>query len=362
MLLNTVSTKRWTLEPNSRLFRAGRTGGDRGRMPAIEISALRKTYDGRTVVHELDLAIEAGECFALLGPNGAGKTTTVEILEGFRSRDGGHVAVLGHDPAKPDRRWRSRIGVVAQTTGAALDLGVAETIRHFAAYHGAPRPADELIEAVGLTEKAGSRVADLSGGQRRRLDVALGVQGRPELLFLDEPTTGLDPQGRRQLWELVTRLRAEGTTILLTTHYLDEAAKLSDRVGVIAHGRLLEVAPTAEFGGDLRAGATVRWRTGGLVHEVATRTPTALVRDLLAETPDGEIEDLEIRRPTLEDIYLELLATADGDTVRPAASDREPGPPSQSSSPSQSGLPAESELASESGLPRQPRTATRSWS
>ncbi|WP_083419149.1 ABC transporter ATP-binding protein [Pseudofrankia sp. BMG5.36] len=319
-------------------------------MPAIEISALRKMYDGRVVVDDLDLSIEAGECFALLGPNGAGKTTTVEILEGFRSRDGGGVTVLGRDPARADRRWRSRIGVVAQTTGAALDLSVAEAVRHFGAYHASPRPADELIEAVGLTDKASARIVDLSGGQRRRLDVALGVQGRPELLFLDEPTTGLDPQGRRRLWDLVTRLRADGTTILLTTHYLDEAARLSDRVGVIAHGRLLEVAPTAEFGGELRDGATVRWRTGDLVHEVATRTPTGVVRQLLAETPDGEIEDLEIRRPTLEDIYLALLGAAEdvgaGETAQPA----EPEPPAISTPPS------------ETAPPRQPRATTRSGS
>jgi ABC-2 type transport system ATP-binding protein len=322
-------------------------------MPAIEISALRKTYDRRVVVADLDLAIEAGECFALLGPNGAGKTTTVEILEGFRSRDSGDVRVLGHDPAKPDRRWRARIGVVAQTTGAALDISVAEAVRHFAAYHASPRPGDELIEAVGLTDKASTRIADLSGGQRRRLDVALGVQGRPELLFLDEPTTGLDPQGRRQLWELIDALRADGTTILLTTHYLDEAAKLSDRVGVIAHGRLLAVAPTGEFGGDLRDGATVRWRAGGLVHEVATRTPTAVVRDLLAETATGEIDDLEIRRPTLEDIYLELIAAADGDA---------PGAPETSRTSAGSGGSPGAQPPPVAELPHQPRVTTGSGS
>ncbi|WP_238429241.1 ABC transporter ATP-binding protein [Frankia nepalensis] len=347
-------------------------------MPAIEISALRKTYDGRAVVHDLDLTIEAGECFALLGPNGAGKTTTIEILEGFRSRDGGQVRVLGHDPAKANRRWRSRIGVVAQSTGAALDLSVAEAVRHFAAYHAAPRPTDELIEAVGLTGKAGTRIANLSGGQRRRLDVALGVQGHPELLFLDEPTTGLDPQARRQLWELVGQLRAEGTTILLTTHYLDEAAQLADRVGVIAGGRLLQVAPTAEFGGELRGGATVRWRAGALVREVVTRTPTALARQLLAETPDGEIEDLEIRRPTLEDIYLELLATASPETAGTAAGDdtagddtatddaaagrdaRDATPGGAAGSTARADGPAN--RSSEPEPPRQPRAVTRSGS
>lgn len=282
-------------------------------MSAIEMTALRKTYAGRTVVRDLDLAVEAGECFALLGPNGAGKTTTVEILEGFRSRDAGRVTVLGRDPARSDRAWRARIGIVAQTTGAALDLSVAEAVRHFAAYHAAARPTDGLIAAVGLTEQADTRIADLSGGQRRRLDVALGVQGRPEVLFLDEPTTGLDPQARRQLWELVTMLRAEGTTILLTTHYLDEAARLADRVGVIARGRLLEVAPTAQFGGELRHSATVRWREGATSHELVTRTPTAVVRQLLASTPDAEIADLEIRRPTLEDLYLALLEADDQD-------------------------------------------------
>ncbi|ADP80589.1 ABC transporter ATP-binding protein [Pseudofrankia inefficax] len=290
-------------------------------MPAIEIAALRKAYGGRPVVRDLDLTVEAGECFALLGPNGAGKTTTVEILEGFRSRDGGRVTVLGHDPAAATRSWRARTGVVAQTTGAALDLTVAEAVRHFAGYHAAPRPTDELIDAVGLTEQAGTRIEALSGGQRRRLDVALGVQGRPELLFLDEPTTGLDPQGRRQVWELVEALRAQGTTILLTTHYLDEAAQLCDRVGVITHGQLIETAPTAEFGGRLRDSATVRWRDGGQVREVRTPTPTAVVRDLLAATPDGEIEDLEILRPTLEEIYLALLEKADRAAAGPVSDD-----------------------------------------
>jgi ABC-2 type transport system ATP-binding protein len=280
-------------------------------MPAIEISGLRKSYQGRAVVDGIDLTIATGECFALLGPNGAGKTTTIEILEGFRRRDGGHVSVLGHDPATADRAWRARIGVVAQTAGAALDLTVAEAIRHFAAYHGRPRPADELMDSVGLTERARTRIINLSGGERRRLDLALGVQGRPELLVLDEPTTGLDPQARRQLWALVGRLRAEGTTILLTTHYLDEAAQLADRVGVIAHGRLLEVAPTEEFGGAMRAEATVRWRTDAGLTEIATRTPTALARELLTNVPTGEILDLEIRRPTLEEIYLALLDAAE---------------------------------------------------
>jgi ABC-2 type transport system ATP-binding protein len=264
----------------------------------------------------LDLEIPAGECFALLGPNGAGKTTTVEILAGFRSRDAGEARVLGADPARGGRRWRARIGVVSQSVGAGLELTVAETLRHFAGYHAHPRDTDELIHAVGLAESADVRVPKLSGGQRRRLDVALGVQGRPELIFLDEPTTGLDPHARRRFWSLIAGLRAEGTTILLTTHYLDEAAQLADRVGVLAAGRLVDLAPPDELGSSLRLATTVRWRDESGRHELATRTPTGTVRRLLADRPTAEIADLEIRRPGLEDVYLALLDMHDGGTNR----------------------------------------------
>ena len=273
---------------------------------AIEVQGLRKTYSGRTVVDGVDLAIPVGECFALLGPNGAGKTTTIEILEGFRSRDGGTVRVLDVDPARGDRLWRSRIGVVGQSTGAALNVTVAEALHHFANYHATPRPTSELIAAVGLQDQARIRIPNLSGGQRRRLDVALGLQGRPELLFLDEPTTGLDPHARRQFWALIQGLRAEGTTVLLTTHYLEEAAHLADRVAVIAQGRLLETAPPDRLGSDLRLGALIRWSDDGQARELRTPHPTAALRDLLARH-DGEIPDLAILRPTLEDVYLAMV-------------------------------------------------------
>ena len=275
---------------------------------AIEVRGLRKIYDGKVVVDDVDLVIDRGECFALLGPNGAGKTTTVEILEGFRSRNAGDVSVLGTDPALGRRAWRTRIGVVGQSVGAPLDLTVGEAVRHFAAYHADPRDPDELIAAVGLTDKARTRVPNLSGGQRRRLDVALGIQGHPELLFLDEPTTGLDPQARRQFWTLIEDLVATGTTILLTTHYLDEAAHLAHRVGVIANGSLLETAPPARLGQSLRLTAIVRWSEDGRPCERGTDAPTAVVRELMTRFSGGEIPDLAIVRPTLEDVYLAMLA------------------------------------------------------
>jgi ABC-2 type transport system ATP-binding protein len=274
---------------------------------AVHVRGLSKRYAGRAVVDGLDLDVRAGECFALLGPNGAGKTTTVEILAGLRRRDGGTVQVLGADPASADRAWRGRVGVVGQTTGAGNALTVRETLDHFAVYHADPEDAAALIAAVGLEGSAGVRVDRLSGGQRRRLEVALGVQGRPDLLFLDEPTTGLDPQARRHFWTLVEGLRDRGTTIVLTTHYLDEAAHLADRVGVIAGGRLAEVAAPAALGADLRREATVRWAEDGAVREVATTEPTALLRDLLAATPTGEVPGLTVTRPGLEDVYLRLV-------------------------------------------------------
>ncbi|MGY1808871.1 ABC transporter ATP-binding protein [Blastococcus sp. SYSU D00669] len=279
---------------------------------AVHVRGLVKRYGDRAVVDGLDLDVRRGEVFALLGPNGAGKTTTVEILEGIRRRDAGEVSVLGEDPAAGDRAWRDRIGVVGQTTGDGNALTVRETVDHFAHYHALPVPADELLAAVGLAEQAGTRVDKLSGGQRRRLEVALGLQGRPDLLFLDEPTTGMDPAARRQFWTLIEGLRDGGTTILLTTHYLDEAAHLADRVGVLSGGRLAEVAPPAELGRELRGTATVRWTEGGAPREVVTAEPAALLRDLLAASPHGEIPDLTVTRPDLEDVYLRLTGTAEG--------------------------------------------------
>ena len=277
--------------------------------PAVTVRGLRKSYGGRTVLDGLDLDVHRGECFALLGPNGAGKTTTVEVLEGVRRRDAGEVRVLGEDPATAGRAWRARIGVVSQEEGASPALGVRETLEHFAAYTATPRPTGELLAAVGLTDQADTRVRALSGGQRRRLAVALGLQGRPELLFLDEPTTGMDPVARRRFWDLVRGLRATGTTVLLTTHYLDEAAELADRVGVVAGGRLVEVAPPAELGAELRREATVRWSADGEWREVQTEAPAAVLRDLLATAP-SEVPGLSVTRPDLEDVYLQLVGGA----------------------------------------------------
>ncbi|MPQ98586.1 ATP-binding cassette domain-containing protein [Modestobacter sp. I12A-02628] len=274
---------------------------------ALTVRGLRKQYAGRSVLDGVDLEVRAGECFALLGPNGAGKTTAIEVLEGVRSRDAGEVTVLGEDPATAGRAWRARIGVVSQGEAAGPALTVQETLDHFAAYHATPRSTADLLDAVGLADSSGTRVARLSGGQRRRLAVALGVQGRPELVFLDEPTTGMDPVARRQFWQLIRELRAAGTTVLLTTHYLDEAAELADRVGVIAAGRLVEVAPPDELGAALRRQATVRWLDDGAWREVRTEQPAAVLRDLLAEHPHGEVPGLAVTRPGLEDVYLQLV-------------------------------------------------------
>jgi ABC-2 type transport system ATP-binding protein len=274
----------------------------------VEVRGLDKSYDGVAVVRNVNLTIAAGECFALLGPNGAGKTTIIDILAGFRGRDGGTVGVLGIDPEQGGRGWRSRVGFVGQNLGAALDLTVAECLRHFARYHSCPWDSLELISAVGLAEKVDTRVAKLSGGQRRRLDVALGIQGHPDVLFLDEPTTGLDPQGRRKLWSVLAGLKAGGTTVLLTTHYLEEAAFLADRVGVLAHGRLLQSASPDRVGAGLLTGATVVWDEDGRRHEVDTQTPSLVVRGLLGKYGGLEVPGLAIHRPSLEDAYLALLA------------------------------------------------------
>lgn len=276
----------------------------------IVVKGVRKSYGSLTAVDSLDLTIERGEIFALLGPNGAGKTTTVEILEGYRSRDGGEVSVLGFDPANRGdaaNAWRDRIGIVLQDSADGGDLTVEESISHFSKYYSKTRDLDQLINAVGLEAKRKSRVHNLSGGQRRRLDVALGLVGTPELLFLDEPTTGFDPEARRAFWDLIRTLKQDGTTILLTTHYLDEAEALADRVGVITHGRLVEVATPATLGGREQALATVNWRDkSGQLQEESAADPTLILRRLLAEF-DGEIPALSVKRPTLEEIYLRMI-------------------------------------------------------
>jgi ABC-2 type transport system ATP-binding protein len=281
----------------------------------ISIRNLRKSYGSEEVLHGIDLEIERGEIFALLGPNGAGKTTTVEILEGYRKRDGGEVSVLGIDPEKATMQWRDSIGIVLQDSADFPDLTVQETISHFRHYYSRARDVAHLIESVGLGEKSDQKIRTLSGGQRRRLDVALGIIGSPELLFLDEPTTGFDPKARRSFWDLIKNLRDEGTTILLTTHYLDEAEALADRVGVIAEGRILEVAPPTTLGGREKAMAKVSWRDQfGSLHQVETNSPTEMVAKLIAEF-DGEIPSLSVKRPTLEEIYLEMIGENDSELV-----------------------------------------------
>ena len=278
-------------------------------MKVIEVKGLTKSYGDFTAVAGIDLAIEAGEIFALLGPNGAGKTTTVEILAGFRAPDSGSVSVLGFDPAtKGDagRSWRNRIGIVLQTASDAGSFRVREIVKHFSAFYANPRDVDQVIEAVGLTEKRNSLVLELSGGQRRRLDVALGIIGNPELLFLDEPTTGFDPEARRAFWSLIRDLKAGGTTILLTTHYLDEAEELADRVAVITAGKIVEVSTPALLGGRSTAKATVSWMGISGLESEESDNPTAVVNKLAAQF-GGDIPELVITRPSLEDIYLKMI-------------------------------------------------------
>lgn len=277
--------------------------------PVISVEGLRKSYGALAVVKDLSLTINQGEIFAILGPNGAGKTTTVEILEGFRTADNGLISVLDTDPAikgPAALAWRNRIGIVLQSTQDTAELTVREALSHFASYYSNPRDVEDVITLVGLQEKADDRARTLSGGQRRRLDVGLGIIGRPELLFLDEPTTGFDPEARRAFWILIKQLKSEGTTILLTTHYLDEAEALADRVAVMNHGEILEVSTPALLGGRADARATISWREAGEVKSEASDTPTEFVKSLSARL-GGEVPELSIHRPTLEDIYLSMI-------------------------------------------------------
>ncbi len=279
--------------------------------PAISIRGLQKHYGDLRAVDGLDLDIKQGEIFALLGPNGAGKTTTVEILEGYRGRTSGEVSVLGHDPHHAHREWRERIGIVLQSSADETPLSAREYVSHIGSFFPNPRDTGEVLESVGLAEYADRRSKTMSGGERRRLDVALGIVGRPEVLFLDEPTTGFDPEARRDFWTLIESLKRDGTTILLTTHYLEEAEHLADRVGIITHGRLVALDTPAGLRGGVD-GAIVSWREGSKHRERKTATPTAFVRELARKHGKGESEvpDLAIRRPTLEDRYLELVGHA----------------------------------------------------
>ena len=268
---------------------------------------LHKSYRNQVALDGVDLDVTRGEVFALLGPNGAGKTTTIEILEGHRGRDSGDVAVLGQDPGRAGDEFRARIGIVGQSQAGALDeLSVDEVVRHFARYYPRPRDPSELIELVGLQEKRSARVRQLSGGQRRRLDVALGVIGNPELLFLDEPTTGFDPEARRKFWGLVHDLADLGTTVLLTTHYLQEAEALADRLAVIVAGRIAATGTPANLGDRANSSATVAWRDADGPRSVQTDEPTQVVTELAGRF-GGEVPGLTVSRPTLEDVYLQLI-------------------------------------------------------
>jgi ABC-2 type transport system ATP-binding protein len=291
---------------------------------AISVHGLRKSYGSLEAVKDIDIEIARGEVFALLGPNGAGKTTTVEILEGFRSRDAGDVTVLGYDPARGDRDMKERVGIVLQSTGIDPYLTVEETVALYAGYYPSPKPVDEVIEVVGLTAKADTRVLKLSGGQQRRLDVAIALAGDPELLFLDEPTTGFDPSARRGAWEVVKHLAALGKTVLLTTHYMDEAQYLADRVAVIAAGVIVAEGPPSTIAGRDQAMTRIRFMlpdgvapppidgaqvgtSGGAIELVAPQ-PTKALYELTGWALDRNVElgGLEVRRPSLEDTYLEL--------------------------------------------------------
>lgn len=279
-------------------------------MSVIEVRNLHKNYGTLQAVDGIDLTIERGEIFAILGPNGAGKTTTVEILEGFRTRNSGDVRVLDFDPqykGKGAREFRDRIGIVLQATSDAGDLTVSETIHHFSGYYSDPRDPNEVIDAIGLTDKKKDLVHTLSGGQRRRLDVGLGIIGNPELLFLDEPTTGFDPEARHDFWDLIRGLRDLGTTIVLTTHYLEEAEALADRVAVISRGKILEIGTPANLGDRATSLARVQWESAGTMQEQFTDKPTAVIAKLMQEFSE-EIPKLTVSRATLEDIYLQMIS------------------------------------------------------
>jgi ABC-2 type transport system ATP-binding protein len=298
-------------------------------MAAIRVTGLRKRYGELEAVRGIDFEVAEGECFALLGPNGAGKTTTVEILEGYRDRDAGEVEVLGLDPQRGDRDLRERVGIVLQSSGHFRELTVREVLDLFGGYYPAPRDSREVIDLVGLTDKAGARIKTLSGGQQRRLDLALGLVGDPDLLFLDEPTTGFDPSARRRSWELIESLRDLGKTILLTTHYMDEAQNLADRVAILAAGRVVAAGTPDSLGGRDEGEAVIAFRLpagtavadlpdslGGQAapHEdrvqLRTTEPTRALHVLTAWalTRGEELDALTVTRPSLEDVYLQLTS------------------------------------------------------
>lgn len=288
----------------------------------VEVRDLAKNYGRFRALDRVSFDIRRGETFALLGPNGAGKSTAIEILEGYRKRSEGTAVVLGEDPQSAGLEWKAQLGIVLQTGGEAANITVGEQLTEFAGYYPHARDVDEVIAAVGLTDQKKTRIGKLSGGQRRRVDVALGVIGRPQLLFLDEPTTGFDPEARQHFWEFIRALRNDGTTILLTTHYLDEASRLADRAAVISGGRLVDIGAINEIGGPEARIPIVRWTDdAGRAREQRTHQPGSLVASLVGQANTGqadsgqartEPEDLEIVRPTLEDIYLDLIETNAG--------------------------------------------------
>ena len=278
-------------------------------MPAITVTDLHKSYGAYAALRGIDFEIEAGEVFGLLGPNGAGKTTTVEILEGYRRADRGTVSVLGEDPQRAGLDWRERIGVVLQSSAMYPNLDVTESLGLFAGYYEQPLEVDRVVELVGLSEKRRARVRTLSGGQKRRLDLGLGLIGDPEILFLDEPTTGFDPAARRAAWDVIRSLRSLGKTILLTTHYLDEAETLADRVAVLREGRIVAIGKPAELSGAAPA-TEIRYRSDGKEVVISTHEPTRVLHELTAQAlAEGrELEGLSVRRPSLEEVYLALTA------------------------------------------------------